>query len=190
MKRIGVLGENENDVASIVALLRGKFVSGFEFFSLLLDVNGDSLANEEYKKRFRKEFEWQRDVEGGVDLVIFIRDLDALETNRAAIRARQSWFRDWNKTINQVGIFLLNIFELEALIWADIAGYNLEFGTSVPAFLEPMKIWEPKEELKKHVHYSEGMSPGIFKEALRIGEVRENCRYFQEFLLEFEKRIA
>ena len=54
MKRIGVLGENENDVASIVALLRGKFVSGFEFFSLLLDVNGDSLPMKSIKRGSEK----------------------------------------------------------------------------------------------------------------------------------------
>ncbi len=185
-----MVGENENDVASIVSLLRHKFAGGCEFFNLLLDINGDSLANTEYNNRFRKEFEWQRDVEGGVDLVIFIRDLDDLETNRTAVRKRHSWYRTWNKTINKKGILLLNIFELEALIWADIKGYNLKYGTNIPPISDPMQIWEPKEELRKHVSYSEGMSPRIFQEALRVVEVQNNCRYFREFLEKFEQALA
>ena len=190
MKRIGLLGENENDVRSIVALMRKRFGDGFDYFSLLVDVNGDSIENTEYKNRFRREYEYQRDFEGGVDLVLFIRDLDDFETANKKISKRKTWFRSWSKTINQKGLLLLNIWELEALIWADIEGYNKEYDTNIDPFLDPMQIKEPKEELKKHVKYSEGMSPTIFKDALRVSEVAQNCRYFREFLNEFEKRIA
>ncbi len=190
MKRIGFVGENENDVKSIAALLRKRFSMDMEFFVLLFDVNGNSLDNTDFKNRFRREFEIQRDEEGGVDLVIIIRDLDSLEDDKKKVDQSKSYFKEWNKTINQKGIFLLNIYELEALIWADIEGYNIKYGTNIPPFPNPMMIWEPKEELRKHVSYSEGGSPRIFNEALRPDIIAQNCRYFAEFLREFENRIA
>ena len=189
MIRIGLVGENPSDTGAIRALLRKAIADQVDFVDLIRDVNGSNLENNFHKNRFRREYELLKREGGGVDLVVFIRDLDDLETNRERVLQRKSYFNEWNKTVDEKGIFLLNIFELEALIWADIEGYNLKYGTSIPPLPDPMLIWEPKEELKKHIRYSEGDSPKIFEEALRVDEVEKNCRYFAAFLSEFKQHI-
>jgi hypothetical protein len=188
MKRIGLVGENPNDTTAIKVLLQKKVGGNVEFFDLLRNVNGSLLDNPKLSNRFRKEYEFEK-AESGIDLVIFIRDLDFLESNTKEKRRLQLKFNKRNKTIDKKGILLLNIVELEALIWADIEAYNVHTGRNIPPFPDPMLIEDPKGELRKHGPYNEGQTREIFPK-LRIDIVAQNCRYFREFLQVFEQRLA
>jgi hypothetical protein len=182
--KVGLVGENPNDTIAIRALLRSRLGNGIEFFDLLKNVNGDDLGNQKMKHRFRREFQIEKP-----DIVLFIRDLDALESDLDQMERRKAYFGEWNNVVDRKGIFLLNIFELEALIWADIESYNTYAKLSIQPPFDPMLIVDPKGELRKHGPYNEGQAREIFL-LLRPDIVAQNCRYFADFLLEFEKRLA
>mgnify|MGYP000878480721 CR=1 FL=1 len=182
--KIGLVVENPNDTIAIRALLRNRLGNDIEFFDLLRNVNGDDLENQKIKHRFRREFQIEKP-----EIVLFIRDLDALEHDLAQLERRKAYFGEWNNVVDKKGVFLLNIYELEALIWADIDTYNIYASLSIQPPLDPMLIVDPKGELRKHGPYNEGQAREIFH-LLRPDIVAQNCRYFADFLKEFERRIA
>jgi hypothetical protein len=127
------------------------------------------------------------------DFVLYIRDLDDLETNREKILERENWFYHLEKNTNGKGLLLLNIYELEALILADIACFNKNYSTNILFKGDPMRKRMPKEFLqektyKRKKQYSETDCPVIFLE-LSIQKLIANCKYFHTFISEFEKRL-
>lgn len=186
--KIGLVGEAPNDTAAIQNLL-SKNYKHLEFTTLLRDINGSMLDNNKaFRRILRIEYETQNP-----DLIIFIRDLDALETDRAAKLKRQETFNYSNNIVDKKGIFLLHIFEIEALIFADIEAFNKYYGCSILGISDPMKISEPKEVLikatKKSVkQYSETHNAELFN-LLNFNILKTNCRYFNDFIDYFEKII-
>lgn len=188
--KIGLVGEAPNDTAAIQNLLsKNENYKNFEFATLLRDINGSMLDNNKtFRRILRIEYETQKP-----DLIIFIRDLDALETDRDAKLKRQETFNYSNRIVDKKGVFLLNIYEIEALIFADIEPFNKYYGCSVPKVSDPMKIPEPKEELiiatcKSVKQYSETHNSEIFK-LLNFNAVKTNCRYFNAFIKNLDKEI-
>ena len=83
-----------------------------------------------------------------------------------------------------------SIYEIEALIWADINSINREYSLSIIFSIDPMEIEEPKEALKKHLkHFTENDTPKIFSQ-LDINNIIKNCRYFKQFISDFDKRLS
>jgi len=79
------------------------------------------------------------------------------------------------------GIYLLNIYEIEALILADIDTFNEIYQTKIKTIQNVMEVIEPKEYLKMRAkNYVESQNPKIF-ELLQFEKVL-NCTYSKNLL--------
>jgi len=184
--KIGLVGEAPNDTRAIQNLLSGKYPQ-LDFVTLLNRINGSMLDNKKAIRRLlRVEFEDQTP-----DIVIFIRDLDSLENDRTAKRIRQETFSYSSHIVDRRGIHLLNIFELETLIFADIGTFNNHYGCVVNNIDDPMLVRMPKEVLIEASGYkfNESHNPEIFN-LLNIDNVIAGCRYFAAFIKKFNKAQA
>lgn len=179
--KIGLIGESPSDTKAIENLLNQKFSKKVVFFELIKNIRGSMLDDPKTKHTLRKEFERKQP-----DLIIFIRDLDAIENNKKQLNIRKNYFTEFNRVIDKKGIFLLNIFEIEALILSDINSFNKFFGTNVNFTTDPMKQKEPKEFLMSQSKYRESDCPELFK-TLNFNTIKNNCKYFDNFLNNFYK---
>ena len=85
-------------------------------------------------------------------------------------------------------MFLLHIYEIEALILADIDTFNTLYKVKIDFKKDPMLISEPKEYLQsKCKKYKPSDNSSIF-EKLNFKKLL-NCRYFENFINNFEKAI-
>lgn len=188
MKKIGLIGEDPNDTTSVAKLLEKKYKGQVQFVALAKRIRGYQLNNDKIKKILPIEFASQK-----CKLVIFIRDLDAFKSQGVKVTAVNNWFKAVNSTINNQGILLNNIWELEALIFADIETFNLIYNISHKFKGDPTMIKEPKEKLMEltsgtRKQYRESHCPEIF-EKLSIDTVEKNCAYFREFITAFDEKI-
>lgn len=183
--KIGLVGEAPNDTNAIQNLLSKRYSSpDFIFYPLLNNIHGSDLDNQRAKNQLRIEYQITKP-----DIVIFIRDADGTVKNKSAIRNRKKYFSDFNSVVNKKGIFLLNIFEIEALIIADIEAFNRFFNCELKYEGDPMEVEHPKEDLRNKCHrFNESFNPEIFRQ-LTFETVRKNCRYFHQFIIKFEKRM-
>jgi hypothetical protein len=184
--KIGLVGEAPNDTRAIQNLLSRRY-EHLEFTTLINDIHGSMLDSKKAIRRLlRIEYEIQKP-----DLIIFIRDLDSLETDKKAKRKRQSFFSSANSIVDKFGIYLLNIYELEALILADIEVFNSHYGCMANVFQDPMLIIMPKEVLIEASGYKfiESHNPELFS-LLNFDIVYERCRYFSRFIKKFEKALS
>lgn len=184
---VGLVGEAPNDTQSLQNLLE-RFYHTIRFEILLNDIHGSQLDSQKTKRFLRSEYESKKP-----DIVIFIRDLDALENDAVQLEIRKQYFRDSNTIVNKKGIFLLNIFEIEALLLADIDCFNKIYKSNLFKILDPMKIEEPKEFLKLATKktiasYNESHNPNLFSE-LNLNTLIDNCRYFSDFISRFNLLI-
>lgn len=185
---VALVGEAPNDTLSIKNIL-GKVYQNITFESFLDDIHGSQIESQKTKRFLRIEYELKKP-----DLIIFIRDLDTLENNAVQLELRKQYFRDFNTVVDKKGIYLLNIFEIEALILADIACFNKIYESNVSAVIAPMKVEQPKEFLKlatrKSVkQFNESHNSDIFN-SLDFDIVKANCRYFDAFIKNLDKEIA
>jgi len=187
--KIGLVGEAPNDTSAIQNLLSRKYLD-VDFVTLLDRIHGSMLDNKKAISRLlRIEYESHTP-----DVIIFIRDLDALETDREAKRKRKEVFSASNSIVDKKGIFLLNIYELEAIILADINSFNNYYGTEIPGYADPMKVVMPKEVLIEATtslnnRFIVSHTPHLFS-LLNFEIVKQNCRYFSMFIRRFEKAIG
>lgn len=180
--KIGLVGEAPNDTQSIKNLLLKKYTdTSYEFVFMLQRINGSSLDSQKTKRLLRIEFELQKP-----NFVIFIRDLDSTLPNKSKLDGRKIYFNNSNNIVDKRGIHLLHIYEIEALILADIETFNKIYKTQIKKFEDVMKVKEPKELLKKaSKNYNESHNPEIF-DKLNFNKVLE-CIYFENFIKKMDK---
>lgn len=191
--KIGVVGEHpSNDSESLCQLLRPVANEHVQFTTILKKIRGSQLDNERmFFNSLKSEFL-------GEDLqyIIFIRDLDGLFSQKSKIKERDEWFFKANKFIENKGIFFLAIYEIEALILADIDGFNAYYGLKTKPVGDPMTKSEPKEMLKKLTsktqkgEYKESDALAIFKN-LNLKNIYKNHkgeRSFQAFIDELKAK--
>lgn len=183
MKKIGLIGEAPNDTYAIENLLKQVHKNDVEFVEMIKNIRGSSLDNQKTKHRLRKNYERIKP-----DFVIFIRDLDGLENEKYKLQKRKEYFTNFNTVINKKGIYLLNIFEIEAIILSDLETFNNYYNCDIEFNGDPMTQNEPKEFLISKSKYKESDCPDLFKE-LQFCKVLENCRYFSNFYNVFVKQI-
>lgn len=188
MKKIGIIGEDPNDTSSVQTLLINKYPKKFNCKPLLKNKKGYQLDNSRVPASLKIEFEDYKP-----DLVIFVRDADGIATETPKIKKVEDWFKKLNPIVKNKGILLTNIYELEALILADIATFNSMYGTKLKYSGDVMYQKEPKEFLinkTKHLKktYSESHCPSIF-EKLNFQNLTGNCKYFKEFIDVFATKI-
>ncbi len=142
--KIGLVGEAPHDTNSILNLLsRQPLFANVNFITLINDVHGSLLDNQKTKHILRKQFENERP-----DIIIFIRDLDGTLENNSTYELRLDYYRASNSVVDGKGLFLLNIYEIEALIVSDLSTFNRYFDCNIFYDSDPMKLEMPKEFLK------------------------------------------
>ncbi|MFK7979490.1 MAG: DUF4276 family protein [Saprospiraceae bacterium] len=146
MKRIGIVGENfDNDSKPIRNLLNIVFEGKGIFIPLLKTYEGNQL------ERVRKVTDsLNSEIENkNIDLIILVRDLDGLSSETEKIRRRNQWFSKIEKGAKKKCIRFLIIYELEALILADITTFNKIYKTKYQPKGKPKFQKDPKGLLKK-----------------------------------------
>ncbi len=189
MIKIGLVGEDPNDTTSIKNLLLQKFGEQVNFITLIKNKRGFQLDNLNTYRSLKIEFSTKKP-----DYVLFIRDADAIFTETNKIKARSRWFGKMLSAVNDKGILLMNIFELEALILADIETFNKIFSVNINYAKNVMYEKDPKEFLiqktfKSQRTFSENDCPEIFSK-LSVDQVCKNCRYFRDFLDHFTNLVG
>jgi hypothetical protein len=189
MKKIGLVGEDPNDTLSLRNLLAGKYPAAFQFKQLIRNKKGYQLNNARTDAALKIEFEDYKP-----DYVLFIRDADALPSEKDKLDNVKAWYAKLNNVVNKKGILLINIYELEALILADIETFNKLYGTSIQYSKNCMHQKEPKEFLiqktaKNSKVYSESHCPEIFKH-LKYDVLIAKCAYFKDFNTSINKLIT
>lgn len=182
--KIGLVGEAPNDTQAIKNILHKKYSKeDVNFFFMLQRLNGSQLDSQKTKNFLRKEYQLQKP-----DLVIFIRDLDSILPNKPQKDKLKLYFTESNSVVDKKGIFLLHIYEIEALILSDISTFNSIYNTEIVINTDVMTIEEPKEFLKKHTRkYSESHNANIF-EQLDFENLLK-CDYFKRFIDDLDKII-
>ncbi len=187
MINIGLIGESPYDTKAIKHLLQKRYDVGYRYTTLLKNVTGDHLNTLKAIRAIASEVKQKNP-----DVVVVMRDADAYESDINRIKEKQDWYIHLSGQISNKSLFLLNIFELEALLFADIDTLNAHYGTSF-SNRNVMYIDRPKEELKRKTKgsrkYAESHCPVLFK-LMRIEIVSKNCTYFRDFLGEFTKLIG
>jgi hypothetical protein len=192
MKRIGLIGEHPNDTSAIDVLLSRLYPNRFEFFPMLINVNGSKLEHQKIKRFLRNEY-----ISHKPDWVIFIRDLDGLENEKAKINQKKRYFAEFrtvvghrinSKTPNRNALYLLHVWEIEALIFSDIRTFNEYYGCEIEEVENPMFVVKPKEELTKVAPYKEMDCSEIFKK-INLEKIR-TVKYLNRFLVDFERLLA
>jgi hypothetical protein len=189
MIRVGLVGEDPNDTLSIKNLLNQRYKGKVQFYQLAKRVKGFQLDNPKIKKSLPIEF-----ADNKCAFVVYVRDLDAFQSENKKLQAKLKWFKTLDAAVNNEGLLLLNIWELEALILGDIDTFNSIYNVSHKFKGDPMLQKEPKEILKKITskekkRYKENHCPELFKQ-LKIDIVEKNCGCFRDFIQEFDKKIA
>ncbi|MHC5353962.1 hypothetical protein ACYSNX_07235 [Myroides sp. LJL115] len=124
------------------------------------------------------------------DVVIFIRDLDGIISDKDQISTRKNYFSDNNSVVDKKGIYLLNIYELEALLLADINTLNSFFNTSLAKVPDVMAIDEPKEYLRSRCPKYTITQNAELCALLDFNTLEENCLYFKRFIVKFKKKTG
>lgn len=187
MKRIGIVGEDPYDTSSIQSLLEGKYASKVQFCRLLKGTKGSQLGTAKVINALNVEVEKHK-----CESVIIMRDLDGLSSQTELVTERQKWFDKLN--VSGKHIFLLNIWELETMIFADIDVFNKKFGTRLKGDRNPMFISDPKGELISATYKTKrkfGVSdcPEIFAE-LNLNKLISKCKFLDSFVEVFDERLA
>jgi hypothetical protein len=187
MTKVALVAESKNDAQSFKNLLGRKY-RGLEFTHIAKNRKGSQLDSDKLRKELKAEF-----AVGAFKYWIFIRDLDALESDSEKLKLKHKWFKELNKTTGDKGVFLLNIYELEALILADINNFNKIFKITLSFKKDPMRQVKPKEFLmekttKHHRKYKENDCPELF-EKLDISILTKRCGYFKDFIATFDKKL-
>lgn len=187
MIKIGLIGEDPNDTDSIKNLLLQKLDGKVLFTKLLKNRRGHQLDNIKTINLLKIEFKDKKP-----DLVVFIRDVDGIETEKEKIKKTQDWYNLLSKEVSKK-LLLLNIYELESLIIADINCFNKIYGTTIKNKRDVNFIKEPKEFLirKSSLNkkkFNESDCPDLFQ-CLDINIVAKNCKYFNTFLIELSNYL-
>ncbi|MEO6834006.1 MAG: DUF4276 family protein [Chitinophagaceae bacterium] len=188
MIRIGLIGEAPNDTTAIRNLLQPSFGNKVQLSSVIKSRRGGQMDSEKFARMVKAEL-----TDDQKDLYVFIRDADGVATEKAKLKKRKEWYCELSKDTKRPTLFLLNIYELEALIFADIDTFNHLYGSKIKSPGDVSMMSEPKDELKhkteKRKKYHESHCPDIFKK-MNLETVKNNCRYFAEFVAELNKAVA
>jgi Domain of unknown function (DUF4276) len=190
--KIGIVGEDpNNDALALSHLLRTVVLEGVQFAVMQKNIRGSQLDSVKFLKTLKAEFKAEQPKH-----IIFVRDLDALLSDSSQVSTRDAWFARANEQVQNCGIFFLAIYEMEALILADIDNLNKYYRLKIKDINHPMAIEKPKEVLQKLTEntqkgrYRENDAPKIFQ-ALAFETVykhHKGTRSFQYFADELSQK--
>ncbi|MDQ3108771.1 MAG: DUF4276 family protein [Bacteroidota bacterium] len=185
MLRIGMIGESEYDRDALKTLLN-KHYENLQFIPLLKRVNGTQLDQKRTLDLLEFELSSKK-----IDALIVQRDLDADVNDENKTGERAVFYQGIKNKATAQSFFLLHIHTLEALIIADLDGFNKRFKTEATFNGNPMFQEKPKKWLRdkcKHQRYEPKDSPNLFSE-LDIDKLKNKVPYFKTFITELEEYI-
>ncbi|GAA3990408.1 DUF4276 family protein [Hymenobacter antarcticus] len=187
---IGLIGENPNDSNALVALLKQRYEGRFAFTYLGKHRTGDQLSNPKMLRVLQTEFAAKQPA-----LVIYIRDLDALASSTTKWQQRQAEFAKIKQIVGEEALFLLHVYQFEALILADIDAFNRQYRVSYSVKGDPTMVEKPKQKLmsatdkpKAARQYHENDSAEIAAK-LDYAKLVKNCGYFRDFDAAFAAKL-
>lgn len=187
---IGLIGENPNDSDALVALLKQRYAGRFAFTYLGKNRKGDQLKNPKMLRVLQEEFNAKQP-----QLVIYIRDLDALASSVAKWRERHEEFAKIKKIVGEEALFLLHIYQFEALILADIVAFNRQYKVTYLVKGDPTMVDNPKKKLisatdkpKAARQYHPNDSAEIAAK-LDYAKLVKSCGYFRDFDAAFAAKL-
>lgn len=161
--KVVIVGENkQNDSEPLQLLLTKVAATDVDFKVYSKNFEGGQLDGAKFFRTLETEAEFS-------DWIILVRDLDSLLSDTKKLKEKDDWFQKANKMADKKGIFFLAIYEMEALILADIDSFNAHYGLKTKPVGDPMTKSEPKEMLKKLTlktqkgEYKESDALAIFK---------------------------
>jgi hypothetical protein len=192
--KIGIMGEHpQNDSDALRHLLEQRRCDDIQFKIILKNLNGSDFDDEQNggaSKKFLKLLKMEFDKEN-LAKAILVRDADEVISDSILQKKhkRDKWFKQANQTIDEKGILFLAVYEMEALILADIDTFNDMYNLAAKAIGNPMKIEDPKAVLKKlsakakRGVYKEQDAPEIFKRLnfKTVYKKHQGERSFQSF---------
>jgi hypothetical protein len=188
--KVGIVGEHpQNDAEALQILLNSVAETNVEFSVKMEKFRGGQLDGDKFFRSLTVEADF-------LDWIILVRDLDGLLTESKKLIVKDLWFQRANKSADKKGIFFLVIYEMEALILADINAFNDFYGLKTNSVSEPKFKTEPKEILEKLTEktqkgkYKEEHALDIFKK-LKFKTVYKNHkgdRSFQTFADELKSK--
>lgn len=193
MMRVGIVSENyDNDSKAFKKLLEKRYPSEQALFiPLLKTIEGEIDRTKKVKRMLLLEAKREK-----IDFILFFRDLDGLPSEEEKMQEKQQWYNEVK--IDESGLFFITIFEIEALILADIQTFNLLYNTNIILKTTPLFQKEPKEFLKQQTFknkkkYQESHVTDIFQR-LVLETIFENHAHqehpcFQSFILELDEKL-
>lgn len=188
--RVGLLGESPNDTEAIKVLLQRQYAARITCFALLERLTGGTLDSNKILRALPVACDRKRP-----DVIVVIRDLDALASDAAQFKIRRAYFARINEQVGGQALYLLHIYEFEALIAADIQTFNALYKSVCKVPGDPTQLVDPKKLLQQATHkspkgaYHENHSAAICAK-LDYAKLVRNCRYFREFDEVFAARLA
>jgi len=192
--RVGIVSENfKNDSKSLKFLFEKKFSSEtVVFIPILKQVEGDSLLRPRVAKLIEQQINRKN-----LNLIILAKDLDGLPSEKEKIIQLKKKSKDIQSSLSANYLLFLVIFELEALILADVDTFKKIY--NIPSYQfkkNPIFLPNPKEELKRATtkakkQYEPSDVAEIFQQ-LNFDKVYQNHKgenSFQSFIDKLEKAI-
>jgi hypothetical protein len=179
---IGLVGESPNDTDALATLLNQQYPGRFTVTQLVKKQTGDRLNSTKTHLLLAAAYKAKQP-----RLVIYIRDLDALASNAAKWRERHEEFEKIKKIVGEEALFLLHVYQFEALILADIAAFNRQYKVVYPVKGDPTMVENPKKKLisatdkpkaarQYHPNHSAEMAA-----KLDYAKLVKTCGYFRNF---------
>ncbi len=193
MKRVGIVGEHyDHDAGALKKLLEHKYNADEVLFVPLLKTLKGKQLNRIRKVKELLEREMQRH---NLDFIVYVRDLDGLPSEQEKINKLEKWFQQVR--VDNNGFLFILIFELEALILADIQTFNQLYKVKISFKTNPLHKPNPKEFLKAQTaktnkKYHESHTSEIF-EASDFDEIiskHKGKQSFQSFIQELDEKLG
>jgi hypothetical protein len=188
--KVGIVGEHpQNDAEALQLLLNSVAKTNVELSVKMDKFRGGQLDGEKFFRSLAAEAQF-------LDWIILVRDLDGLLSESKKLSVKDLWFQKANKCADKKGIFFLVIYEMEALILADIDAFNDYYDLKTNPIGDSKSKTESKEILKKLTaktkkgKYQEEHALDIFKN-LKFQTVYKNHkgeRSFQSFADELKEK--
>ncbi len=189
MINIGLIGEDPNDTSAITNLMKQRYDEGYRYLTLSQNKRGSQMFTDSALKSYNVEIRRKMP-----DHIIVIIDADAIITEEQKINAKKAAYRKIHTGLTcKSKLLLLNIYELEALILADINTFNNSYRSDINFTGSVMHKENPKgfltSKTAKGKKYQESHCPELFK-LLKFDIVIKKCPYFNAFINEFEIAIS
>ncbi len=184
--KIGLIGEDPNDTNAIANLLKQKHNDGFSYVTISQHKRGGQILNPTSVKSYNIEIKSKLP-----DYVIVIMDADLTIHDEEKIQKKKDkFYRNFETLSCKNKLLLMNVYELEALIVADIDSCNKYYKSNITYSGNVMYLNDPKKFLMdktlKGKQYHVSHCPDLFK-TLQFDTIIKNVPISKSSLLKSKR---